>query len=193
MAHEQTTLTLPTGESVDADLWRPPEKDNALLSSAVILLSTPSEPIDWDIFAESLSRDRLVYRLHGVSSYRLLQALWAIDDSAAMISHGLAAGNVAMHTADIAAGAISALILADYYAPDGIDSILIRASCPIVLIRGRQSEISSHRQIVRTRNAIGEKCALIELDNCGDRVAESCPGEFEAAVRWSLRRQLVTD
>ena len=60
-------------------------------------------------------------------------------------------------------------------------------TCSLVLVCGRQSEVADHQQVVNARSALGSKCRLVELENCGSRAAESCPQDFAATVEWFLR------
>ena len=86
-------------------------------------------------------------------------------------------------------GAVRALALVDYGLNDEDVPPFDNTTCPLVLIRGRQSEIADHQQVVSARSALGAKCKLVELENCGSRAAESCPQDFVATVEWFLRAE----
>ena len=106
-----------------------------------------------------------------------------------MIAHGKNAGDVALQAAKMAKGAVRTLALVDYGLDDGDVPPFDNTTCPLVLIRGRQSEIADHQQVVSARSALGAKCKLVELENCGSRAAESCPQDFAATVEWFLRAE----
>ena len=87
----------------------------------------------------------------------------------------------------MAKGAVRALALVDYGLDSGEAPPFDNTTCSLVLVSGRQSEIADHQQVVTARSALGSKCRLVELENCGSRAAESCPQDFAATVEWFLR------
>lgn len=187
MTQRTTTLTLPTGREVEASLWSPKEDDEGDgLGIPLALFSSLADSGQWSTFAASISRDRLVYGFSDLPAYILLQSVWAIGEPAVLVTQGPAAGEAGLRIADIAKGTISALALVDYHLPDHEVDLTAQPTCPIAVIRGRQSQIADHTQAVAARDAIGSKCRLIELENCADRAAESCPSEFETAIRWLI-------
>ena len=60
--------------------------------------------------------------------------------------------------------------------------------CPALVVRGRQSEVMSHEQAVRMREA-APRVRLAELEGGGHWFHQEVPGAFEATVRWFLGNQ----
>ncbi len=187
MPSQDTTLTLPTGAEVHANLWSPSNSDGQTrLSLPIALHSTQDDAEHWSTFAESMSKDRLIYGLCDLTPNLLLQSMWTIGEPSILITQGSQPGDAGIQVASIARGTVVALALVDYHLSEDSPSPINRFACPSALIRGRQSEISDHTQAVAARDFIGNRCRLIELENCENRAAESCPQDFEAAIRWLI-------
>lgn len=187
MGHDKTTLTLFTGESVDAVIWsQGTQASDEQLRSPAVLLSSQAEANHWNAFAEKLSKDRTVYALWGLTGHQLLQTIWHIGEPSIVISQGAVSGDAALHAAYIARGTASSLMLIDYSISEDSFAPAEEIASPTLLIRGRQSDISSHTEIVAARQMLHSRPRLVELENCGDRAAESCPEQFIATVRWFL-------
>ncbi len=60
-----------------------------------------------------------------------------------------------------------------------------RLRCPVLIVRGRQSNILPHDMAVRMKEAI-PRVRLAELEGGGHWIHLEFPGAFEAAVRWFL-------
>ena len=62
-----------------------------------------------------------------------------------------------------------------------------RITCPVLLVRGRQSPLLTHETAVRMRQALPEsRVRLAELEGGGHWFYQDFPGAFEAVVRWYL-------
>ena len=57
--------------------------------------------------------------------------------------------------------------------------------CPVLLVRGRQTDALSHDAAVKMREALA-RVRLAELEGGGHWLHQEFPGAFEAAVRWFL-------
>ena len=77
-------------------------------------------------------------------------------------------------------------IVTEYERPDLWES-WGRISCPVLLLRGRQSALLTHETAVRMREALPvSQVRLAELEGGGHWFHQDFPGAFEAAVRWFL-------
>ena len=194
MTRKEITLTFPNGNSVDAIEWHP-DSDSSKdvgLHIPVVLISNNDDAEHWSEFAESLSKDRHVVALYRLSGYQLLQAIWSMGEPVVVISQGAESGDSVLQAARIAKGAIVMLALVDYTLSIETGDLMYLddpIACTVALIRGRQSLISQHDDIVLARQAISSGCRLIELENCGDRAAESCPDVFEATIHWLIEHE----
>ena len=62
-----------------------------------------------------------------------------------------------------------------------------RIACPVLLVRGRQSDLLTHETAVRMREALPPgRARLAELEGGGHWFHQDFPGAFEAAARWFL-------
>ncbi len=78
-------------------------------------------------------------------------------------------------------------VITEYERPDVWES-WGRISCPVLLVRGRQSALLTHETAVRMREALPEaRVRLAELEGGGHWFYQDFPGAFEATVRWFLR------
>ena len=187
MLTDTSDITLVTEAKVDTKHWAPGSENGAPRNAPLLLISDETDNSQWAQFADSSSGSGDVYAVWDVSPYVLVQTIWAIGEPSSVIAHGKNAGDIALQAAKMAKGAVRALALVDYGLDDGDGPPFNNTTCPLVLIRGRQSEIADHQQVVSARSALGSKCKLVELENCGSRAAESCPQDFVAAVEWFLR------
>ena len=77
-------------------------------------------------------------------------------------------------------------IVTEYERPDLWES-WGRISCPVLLVRGRQSALLTHETAVRMREALPvSQVRLAELEGGGHWFHQDFPGAFEAAARWFL-------
>ena len=77
-------------------------------------------------------------------------------------------------------------IVTEYERPDLWDS-WGRIRCPVLLLRGRQSNLLTHETAVRMREALpSAQVRLAELEGGGHWFYQDFPGAFEAAVRWFI-------
>ena len=77
-------------------------------------------------------------------------------------------------------------IVTEYERPDLWES-WGRISCPVLLLRGRQSTLLTHETAVRMREALPtSQVRLAELEGGAHWFHQDFPGAFEAAVRWFL-------
>ena len=77
-------------------------------------------------------------------------------------------------------------IVTEYERPDLWDS-WGRIRCPVLLLRGRQSNLLTHETAVRMREALpASQVRLAELEGGGHWFYQDFPGAFEAAVRWFI-------
>lgn len=187
MLTDTSEITLVTDAKVDAKHWGSGAENEALRNAPLLLLSDESDNAQWAEFADAASDSGDVYAVWDVSPYTLVQTIWAIGEPASVIAQGKDAGDIALQAAKMGKGAVRALALVDYGLEDGDTPPFENTTCPLVLIRGRQSEIVDHQEVVSARSALGVKCKLVELENCGSRAAESCPQDFGAAIEWFLR------
>ena len=187
MLTDTSEITLVTEAKVDTKHWAPGSQNGAPRNAPLLLVSDESSNSQWSQFADAASHSGDVYAVWDVSPYTLIQTIWAIGEPTSVIAHGKDAGNIALQSARMAKGAVRALALVDYGIDDGEAPPFDNTTCPLALIRGRQSEIADHQQVVSARSALGTKCKLVELENCGNRAAESCPQDFAATIEWFLR------
>ena len=187
MLTETTEITLVTEAKVGAKQWSPVSENGAPRNAPMLLVSSKSDSSQWSEFADALSASGDVYATWDVSTYTLIQTIWAIGEPVSVIAHGKEIGTTALQAAKFAKGAVRALALVDYGLGAGETPPVNVTTCPLVLVRGRQSEITDHQEVVAARAALGNKCKLVELENCGSRAAESCPQDFAATIEWFLR------
>ena len=187
MLTDTSEITLVTEAKVDAKHWAPGSENGAPRNAPTLLVSNEADASQWSQFAEITSGSGDVFAIWDVSPYTLVQTIWAIGEPTLVIAHGKNAGEVALQAAKMAKGAVRALALVDYGLDSGEAPPFDNTTCSLVLVRGRQSEIADHQQVVTARSALGSKCRLVELENCGSRAAESCPQDFAATVEWFLR------
>ena len=77
-------------------------------------------------------------------------------------------------------------IVAEYERPDLWDS-WGRISCPVLLVRGRQSNLLTHETAVKMREALPtSRMRLAELEGGGHWFYQDFPEAFEITVRWFL-------
>ena len=189
MLTDTSEITLVTEAKVDTKHWAPGSENGTPRNAPILLVSDESDNSQWSKFADMSSGSGDVYAVWGLSPYTLIQTIWAIGEPTSVIAHGKNAGDTALQAAKMSKGAVRALALVDYGLYDGDTPPFDNTTCPLVLIRGRQSEITDHQQVVAARSALGSKCRLVELENCGSRAAESCPEDFAATVSWFLRAE----
>ena len=189
MLTDTSEITLVTEAKVDTKHWAPGSENGTPRNAPILLVSDESDNSQWSKFADMSSGSGDVYAVWGLSPYTLIQTIWAIGEPTSVIAHGKNASDTALQAAKMAKGAVRALALVDYGLDDGDTPPFENTTCPLVLIRGRQSEITDHQQVVAARSALGSKCRLVELENCGSRAAESCPEDFAATVIWFLRAE----
>ena len=186
MLTDTSEITLVTEAKVDAKQWAPidglPSKKAPLL-----LVSDESTSSQWSDFADAASESGEAFAVWGITPYTLIQTIWAIGEPASVVAQGREACETALTAAKLGKGAVRALVLVDYGLDDGETPSFDSTTCPVVLVRGRQSDISSHEQIVRARSALGSKCKLVELENCGSLAPASCPQDFLATIEWFLQ------
>ena len=187
MMTDTTKITLITESTVDAKNWEPKDNKGAYNNAPILLISSEADSSHWSSFANAAAASGEVYAIWNVDTYTFIQTIWAIGEPASVIAHGKEASNIALDAARFAKGAIRAMALVDYGLNDGEVPAFNNTTCSIVLVRGRQSEIVNHQQIVAARVALGDKCKLVELENCGNRAAESCPEEFATTIKWFLQ------
>jgi pimeloyl-ACP methyl ester carboxylesterase len=187
MLTDTTEITLVTEATVDAKHWAPGDENGKPRNAPTLLVSSASDAHQWSAFAATTAQSGDVYAVWSVGPYTLIQTIWAIGEPVSVIAHGKEAGNTALEAARFAKGAVRALALVDYGLDAGDVPAFDNTTCPLILVRGRQSEITDHQQIVAARASLGGKCKLVELENCGSRPANSCPQDFLAAIEWFLR------
>ena len=146
----------------------------------MLLLTNPESIQEWDAFAQIASRHWRIVALWDVTAFQLVQSVWAIGEPVALCTNGTPVGNVALRAQSIAPGAIPLVALIDFEPNDGA----IQTDGRVAIVRGRQSERLSHQDAVKARQVIGDTCQLVEIENCGNNAAASCPSEFEAAISW---------
>ena len=77
-------------------------------------------------------------------------------------------------------------IVTEYERPDLWDS-WGRISCPVLLVRGRQSNLLTHETAVKMREALPtSRMRLAELEGGGHWFQQDFPEAFEITVRWFL-------
>ncbi len=83
-------------------------------------------------------------------------------------------------------------IVTEYERPDLWES-WGRISCPVLLVRGRQSALLTHETAVKMRDALpASRTRLAELEGGGHWFYQDFPEAFEITVRWFLD-ELGTD
>ena len=186
MLTDTTEITLVTEAKVAAMQWAP--NNGATSKNAPLLLvSGESDVGQWSEFADAASESGEVYAIWDVTPYTLIQTIWAIGEPASVVAQGKNACEIALQAAKLGKGAVRALILVDYGLDDGESPTFASTTCPVAIVRGRQSDVADHEQSVRARSSLGSKCKLVELENCGSRAPQSCPQDFLATVEWFLR------
>lgn len=186
MLSQTTDITLVTQAKVAAKQWSP-SNGSTSQKSPLLLISSEDDASQWSQFAEEASQAGDVAAIWDITPYTAVQTIWAIGEPVALIAQGKKSCETALHAARLGKGAVRALILVDYGIDAGENPPFKTPSCPIVLVRGRQSDVADHEQTVRARSTFGSKCKLVELENCTDKAPESCPQDFMATVEWFLR------
>ena len=189
MLTDTSEITLVTEATVDTKHWAPESENGTPRNAPLLLVSDGADNSQWAQFADTTSGSGDIYAVWDISPYLLVQTIWAIGEPTSVIAQGKNAGDIALQAAKMAKGAVRALALVDYGLDDGDSPPFDNTTCPLVLIRGRQSDVADHQQTVSARSALGTKCKLVELENCGSRAAESCPQDFAATVEWFLRTE----
>ena len=187
MLTETTEITLVTEATVGAKHWSPGSQNGVVKNAPMLLVSDEGDSGQWSEFAEIVSGSGDVFAVWGVSTYKLIQTIWAIGEPVSVIAQGKEMCNRALVAARYSRGGVRSLALVDYGLEEGEEPPFSNTTCPLVLVRGRQSEVADHQQVVAARSALGSKCKLVELENCGSRAAESCPQDFAATVEWFLQ------
>lgn len=187
MLTETTEITLVTEAKVPAKSWSPGSQNGAPRNAPMLLVSSEGDSGQWSEFADGASANGDVYATWDLPVYQLIQTIWAIGEPATVVAQGKASGNKALTAARWSKGGVRALVLVDYGLDAGEKPPVDVTTCPLVLVRGRQSEVADHQQVVAARAALGDKCKLVELENCGSRAAESCPQDFAATIDWFLQ------
>lgn len=189
MLTDTTEITLVTEAKVAAKHWTPGIQNGAPRNAPLLLLSSEVDIGQWDEFAETASESGDIYAIWDVSIYQLIQTIWIVGEPATLIAQGKEACNRALAASRLSKGGVRALVLVDYGLDEGEEPAVEVTTCPLVLVRGRQSEVADHHQVVAARAALGSKCKLVELENCGSRAAESSPQDFAATIDWFLRAE----
>ncbi len=187
MLTDTTEITLVTEATVGAKQWSPGSQNGAVRNAPMLLVSDEGDAGQWSEFADMVSESGDVYAIWDVSTYKLIQTIWVVGEPVTLIAQGKEAGERALEASRWSKGGVRALVLVDYGLDDGEEPPFSNTTCPLVLVRGRQSEVADHQQVVAARSALGSKCKLVELENCGSRAAESCPQDFAATVEWFLQ------
>lgn len=185
-----TDLHLADGSSLRVSRWSAkvqPSGTDAGNAGAVplVLVSSDDRPPSWDALAEYAGLRWRIFACHNPTANQLLQAIWSIGEPAVVCANGDEAAANALHAQSASPGAIPLAVLIDFGMSDD-ESPVNPGPGNVAIIRGRQSQVASHTDAVRARAAIGERCVLIELENCGDNAAESNPAEFESAISWLM-------
>ena len=185
-----TDLHLADGSSLRVSRWSAkvqPSGTDAGNAGAVplVLVSSDDRPPSWDALAEYAGLRWRIFACHNPTANQLLQAIWSIGEPAVVCANGDEAAANALHAQSAGPGAIPLAVLIDF-GMTGDESPVNAGPGSIAIVRGRQSQVTNHADAVRARAAIGERCVLIELENCGDNAAESSPAEFESAISWLM-------
>ena len=174
-------LRQPAGRSLLAVEWEHQTGDPGSVNRPNMLLLSDAERVhEWNEFGQVASEHWRVIAICNVSAYGLLQAVWAIGEPVAVCTNGHHSGKSALHAQSIAPGAMPLVALIDFEPQERIHQPPAR----VAIIRGRQSKRLSHKDAVKSRQLMGDGCDLVEIENCGDNAAASCPSEFEAAISW---------
>ena len=174
-------LSQPVGRPLQVVEWERNAADTGSVNRPHMLLFSDAERVhEWNEFGQVASEHWRVFAICDVSSYELVQAVWAIGEPVAVCANGNHSGKTALHAQSIAPGAIPLVALIDFEPQDRMH----RSPARVAIVRGRQSERLSHEDAVESRQLLGDRCNLVEIENCGDNAAASCPSEFEAAISW---------
>ena len=187
MIPDTSKITLVTEATVDAKQWQPEDSNGTPPNAPIILLSDAADATKWVAFAEIAGKSGEVNAVWELTPYTIAQTIWAVGEPCTLISLGQQPGLVALNAANLAKGGVRSLVLVDFGLID--DQILPPTTFAgsVLLLRGRQSAVADHQSAVVARSKIGEKCRLVELENCADNAPESCPRDFATAVDWFLR------
>ena len=186
MLTDTSGITLVTEATVGAKQWAPVNGATSK-SAPLLLVSSEQHSSQWSDFADAASESGDVFAIWDVAPYTLIQTIWAIGEPVSVVAQGKESCETALTAAKLGRGAVRALVLVDYGLDDGESPTFTSTTCPLALVRGRQSDVADHEQTVRARSALGSKCKLVELENCGSRAPESCPQDFLATFNWLVR------
>lgn len=186
----RSELPLADGSRFPVTQWSPnssgqPADASARRKVPLLLVSNDGNAGMWDAFAEYAAQNWSITHCRSPSANQLLQVIWSIGEPAVVCANGADAGTVALHAQAIAQGAIPLTVLIDFRLSADEMPTDVRSG-RVAIVRGRQSEVASHAAAVHARALIGGRCELVELENCGDNAAASCPAEFESAVSWLM-------
>ena len=184
----RTDLPLADGSILPVTRWSPDSLDQPTGTSSrdtppLLLVTCDDIEEIWDAFAEYAAPRWRVTLCCNPTANQLLQAILSIGEPTVVCAYGADAGIVALHAQAVAPGAIPMAVLIDFRLT-GHELLAGAGYVRAAIVRGRQSTVATHTEAVEARAAIGGTCVLVELENCGDNAAVSCPAEFESAVRW---------
>ena len=148
-------------------------------------------PPQWSEFADDASDSGDLYAIWDVSPYTLIQTIWAIGEPASVVAQGKDACDTALRAAEMGKGAVRALALIDYGLDDGEAPPFDATTCPLVLVRGRQSELADHAQIVRARSALGSKMQTGRTRKLWKPRGGGLPARFRSNRRMVFARRPV--
>ena len=137
MLTETTEITLVTEATVGAKQWSPSSQNGAPMDAPMLLVSDERDSDQWSEFAERSSESGDVYAVWGVSTYKLIQTIWAIGEPVSVVAQGKEMCNKALTAARFSRGGVRAMVLVDYGLDDGEEPPFGNTTCPLVLVRGR--------------------------------------------------------
>ena len=185
----RTELPLADGSILPVTQWSPDGLHQTTDSETrdappLMLVSSSGDGINmWDAFAEYAARRWSVTACIDPTANQLLQAIWSMGEPAAVCAYGSDAGAIALRAQAVAIGAIPLTVLIDFRLA-GRDLPAGAGTGRAAIVRGRQSVVATHAEAVEARASLGVRCELVELENCGDNAATSCPAEVESALWW---------
>jgi len=97
----------------------------------------------------------------------------------AVIAFDNASARTAYSSPDV--NEVGALILVDCTPPADLPI----PSCPVLLVRGRQSEHVQHAEEVAEFERL-EHGRIVELESCGNDPVTQCPEQLAETIRWFL-------
>lgn len=177
--HKPTSVQIEhSGRKVDALEW----KTATSITTVVIAVDGGVSELVSPVAEKLMDRHR-VLGVNLRSAWDAVTIAWGSQDPIVLLAQG-ESGRTACETAQLAPGALRALVLADY-APKAGNHDAAGVVVPVLVFHGRESSAETHAQAVRFRDEISGS-HLIELDGCAELPTKNCATALAESLTWYL-------